>query len=136
RQIAKVYMSAFFESVVHGQSPYEKLFQDHRYGKDWLPDTTLVNKYHHASYAPMVTFNDQEMADESNVNSITTFETETPKDRIGNNRPADALRLEWDSNASYTVDVTNNHLMESNSIVLTMANVDGETEAELIPDIQ
>lgn len=136
RQIAKVYMSAFFESVFHGQSSYEKLFQDHRYGKDWLPDTTLVNKYHHASYAPMVTFNAQEMADESNANGFTTFETETPKDRIGNNRPADALRLEWDSNASYTVDVTNNHLMESNSIVLTMANVDGETEAELIPDIQ
>src|SRR5699024_2811142 len=80
--------------------------------------------------------NAQEMADESNANGFTTFETETPKDRIGNNRPADALRLEWDSNASYTVDVTNNHLMESNSIVLTMANVDGETEAELIPDIQ
>src|SRR5690625_1150498 len=56
QQLAKVYLSAFFESVFHGHSSYEKLFQDHRYGKNWLPETALVNNYQHASYRPILTF--------------------------------------------------------------------------------
>src|SRR5699024_6531278 len=40
QQVAKVYLSAFFESVFHDHPSYEKLFQDYRHGKDWLPNTS------------------------------------------------------------------------------------------------
>src|SRR5699024_8545287 len=56
RRIAKVYLPAFVDTIFHDKSSYRKLFQDYRYGQDWLPDTTLVSKYRDAAYAPVIQF--------------------------------------------------------------------------------
>jgi hypothetical protein len=45
RQIAKVYLSAFLQATLNGQSGYRALFEDARNGAAWLPDDFLINNY-------------------------------------------------------------------------------------------
>lgn len=135
QQIAKVYLSAFLERVFHENTSYEKLFQDYRYGKDWLPDTIYVNKYRPASYKPIQTYRqyNQETFD---VDGFSAWEISKPKDRRGRDQSQNALKLEWENDASYSIDVSNVDLSTNEQIVLTMANIDAEAEYEDVPEIQ
>jgi MFS family permease len=45
RRIAKVYLSAFFQSTLMGRDAYRPLFQDARNGAGWLPDDYVINNY-------------------------------------------------------------------------------------------
>jgi hypothetical protein len=45
RQIAKVYLSAFLQATLNGQTGYRPLFEDARNGAAWLPDDFLINNY-------------------------------------------------------------------------------------------
>ncbi len=47
-QIAKVYISAFLETTLRGESGYLPLFRDHRRARRWLPDTTYISQYEDA----------------------------------------------------------------------------------------
>jgi dienelactone hydrolase len=135
QQLTKVYLSAFFETVFHRHSSYEELFQDYQYGEDWLPETTLVSKYRHASYMPIIMFNhnDTEVID---VNGFTKSEITTPKDRRGNKRLLDALHLEWEDHASYTIHISGDDLSTSERIVFTMANIDDDGKTASVPKIE
>ena len=132
RQIAKVYLSAFFERVFHGETSYDSLFKDYRNGADWLPDATLVNKYRNASYRSIQQFD----ADESDVIDTGNFidwEVTTPLDRGGGNQAKDALDLAWDKEATYEVDLAKEMQKSKTSgndtqLELTMANIDEEQE--------
>jgi hypothetical protein len=44
-RIGKAYITAFLEASLLGKKEYLPLFQDHRAGAAWLPDTILVNRY-------------------------------------------------------------------------------------------
>lgn len=45
-KIARVYLSAFLEAALHGQSGYLPLFADARAAGDgWLPDTVYINRF-------------------------------------------------------------------------------------------
>ncbi len=44
-QIAKVYISAFLEATLRGQTGYLPLFRDYRTANGWLPDTIYLNQY-------------------------------------------------------------------------------------------
>ncbi|MEA3439451.1 MAG: MFS transporter [Chloroflexota bacterium] len=48
-QVAKVYISAFLEATLRGESGYLALFQDHRRAREWLPDTIYISQYEEAS---------------------------------------------------------------------------------------
>ncbi len=56
RQIANVYFTAFLETVMTDDKSYLPLFQDARYGTDWLPDTFLVNNYWDSNTDKLVNF--------------------------------------------------------------------------------
>lgn len=45
RQIAKVYITAFLEAVLHGESGYMPLFHSWRAGEKWLPNTVYLNEF-------------------------------------------------------------------------------------------
>ena len=45
QQIAKVYIGAFAEAVLHNDHSYLSLFKNSMVGKDWLPNSLLVNTY-------------------------------------------------------------------------------------------
>lgn len=44
-QIAKVYISAFLDVNLKGDSVYKPLFMDYRYGRQWLPKQIYFNQY-------------------------------------------------------------------------------------------
>lgn len=128
QQVAKVYLSAFFERIFHHETGYEQLFRDYRYGQDWLPDTTFVNAYEHSSYLPIKTFhaNDDE---EIYVDGFKSWEILNAKDRDGNHKKLHALQLEWDKEASYTIDTSDQDLSHVRNLVFSMANIDEEVES-------
>ncbi|MEF2967131.1 alpha/beta hydrolase [Paenibacillus sp. M1] len=45
RTIAKVYISAFLETTLHGEERYRPLFRDYRTGLSWLPDTAYYSRF-------------------------------------------------------------------------------------------
>ncbi|HLR02050.1 MAG TPA: hypothetical protein VK111_04830 [Virgibacillus sp.] len=131
RKIAEVYMGAFMESVLHDDESYRELFEDYRSGGDWLPDTQLVNKYQDSTYWPVVEYSQDDTEDRSEAEAFNTSKVTTPKDRANNDRLSDALELEWDSEATYSInlspnDFTTNLGQDPEQLVLTMANMDDE----------
>ena len=44
-RIGKAYITAFLEAALLGKKEYLPLFQDHRAGAAWLPDTIFINRY-------------------------------------------------------------------------------------------
>ncbi|MCT2537066.1 hypothetical protein NC661_06155 [Aquibacillus koreensis] len=139
RQVAKVYLSAFFEHVFHQQTSYEQLFRDHQYGKEWLPATTIVSKYRNASYVPITQIT-HSRGDTLSTNGVSVqaegfskWGVITPKQRKGNDRPIDAVLLEWEGDATYTITMPKDlvkliGLEQPENLVLTLANigVDGD----------
>lgn len=135
QQIAKVYLSAFFERVFNDHRSYEKLFQDYRYGKDWLPETVYVTKYRPASYQGIKRFSNSE-DDTITFEGFSTWEIERPQDRRGNNRLQYALKLEWNKHAVLSIDVTEQDFTNSDYLALTMANIHAEAEEGSVPEIE
>ena len=44
-RIARTYIDAFLEATLLGKKEYVPLFQDHRTGAAWLPDTIFISRY-------------------------------------------------------------------------------------------
>ncbi len=65
-QIAKVFIAAFLEAVLHKQPEYTDLFRDVRGGQDWLPaDALILTRYEDAEMRFIATF-------EEDVDVLTT----------------------------------------------------------------
>jgi pimeloyl-ACP methyl ester carboxylesterase len=45
RKIASIYISAFLEATLSGNSDYLELFKDYRTGREWLPETIYLNRF-------------------------------------------------------------------------------------------
>jgi hypothetical protein len=48
-QIARVYVSAFLDATLKGETAYLPLFMDARTGRDWLPETVYISQFEHSS---------------------------------------------------------------------------------------
>ncbi|GGA27897.1 alpha/beta hydrolase family protein [Paenibacillus physcomitrellae] len=100
RQIAKVYVSAFMEATLHGQSEYTKLFQDYRSGLDWLPDTSYFNRYEDGHFTVLADY--EEDNDPHTIRGGGTAEArnvqvveEQAKDRDNAAKKERGAVLEW-----------------------------------------
>lgn len=133
QQIAKVYMSAFFESVFTENVSYDQLFQNYRYGKDWLPDTALVSKYQHASFESIKKYNQESEA--IKTDGFSEAKVVTPKHRRDHDRFQKALQLEWEKEASLPIQLENVDLEAKERLVLTMANINDEEKNHSVPEI-
>lgn len=58
RTVAKVYFSAFLESVFYDNKSYLPLFKDARFGAQWLPDTFYINQFSDSQERVIVDFED------------------------------------------------------------------------------
>jgi hypothetical protein len=56
RRVAEVYISAFMDANLRGQSGYRGLFENHMAGRAWLPDTFYVSRHAAAGDRPIATF--------------------------------------------------------------------------------
>ncbi|AOZ92230.1 chlorophyllase/cutinase-like alpha/beta fold protein [Paenibacillus crassostreae] len=60
RQIAKVYVSAFLETVLHDTQEYEPLFRDYRTGLNWLPNSIYFNRFEDAKFTALARYDEDE----------------------------------------------------------------------------
>ncbi len=49
RRVARVWISGFLETVLHGRAEYRPMFQDWRRARQWLPETYYISRYADAS---------------------------------------------------------------------------------------
>jgi predicted dienelactone hydrolase len=56
RTVAKVYISAFLEAVLHDDLRFLPLFQDPRVGSAWLPDVALAHQFEDSTFRPLADF--------------------------------------------------------------------------------
>ena len=45
RQISSLYLTAFLETTLHGQTAYQPIFEDYRTAGNWLPQTNYITQY-------------------------------------------------------------------------------------------
>jgi predicted dienelactone hydrolase len=65
KHIAEVYITAFLEATLRGETGYIPLFRDHRVAPGWLPDTIYLNQFQDSSYQLVSTY-------EEDMNAETT----------------------------------------------------------------
>jgi len=111
RQIAKVYISAFLEATLKGQTQYQDLFRDYRRARQWLPETLYVNRYQDQTYKTICAFNeDADLTsatdgDHISASGLTLWREAKIPFRSGD-RDYNGVFLGWDKKpASYTVDL-------------------------------
>lgn len=56
RRFAEIYVSAFLEATLKGDDRYLPIFRDHRVIGGWLPKTMYITRFHHSSFRPVATF--------------------------------------------------------------------------------
>lgn len=58
RQITKAYISAFLETTLKGNDKYLPLFTDYRKGRNWLPNTIIMNQFEDSRTNLICTFDE------------------------------------------------------------------------------
>ncbi len=56
RRFAEVYVSAFLDTTVKGETHYLPMFRDHRLGAEWLPRTMYFNQFQESSFVSLANF--------------------------------------------------------------------------------
>lgn len=56
RKFAEVYVSAFLDTTIKGETHYLPLFRDHRTGAGWLPRTMYFNQFQESSFTALADF--------------------------------------------------------------------------------
>lgn len=123
RDIARVYVSAFLETTLHGNESYMPLFQDYRTGLHWLPTgTAYFNRFENADFNKLAWFDED-------LNRVTlpnggsaqgtnlTWVEEEVKNRKQTNKGSRGVTLEWqgnnDNKASYSLLWDNSFIPKS-----------------------
>lgn len=142
RQIAKVYVSAFLEATLHGQSQYQDLFRDYRSGLQWLPDTAYYSRFQSGGFIPVANYDE-----DRNKNTVTGgtaavtglgWIEETAKDRESKGKSTYGLLLEHDAGdeaGSYSITLKDSIVRElagsgAAGLTFSMANRNADLPAE------
>lgn len=56
RRIAEVYISAFLEATIQGETGYLPLFRDYRTGAAWLPEGLIINRFQDSTFQAVADF--------------------------------------------------------------------------------
>jgi len=100
REMAKVYVSAFIDTVLKEQSGYAALFRDYRAGRKWLPSASYVSRYEDESFVPLARFDEDQNKTMGASNSEITAEgvqwsEVNALDRERNSKGTRGAVLEW-----------------------------------------
>jgi hypothetical protein len=110
RTVAKVYFSAFLESVFYDNKSYLPLFKDASFGAQWLPDTFYINQFSDSQERVIVDFEDDlDLTTLDDGNGRVTTDNMTRWYELANTLKTDALDtysvvLAWDK--TYTGNET------------------------------
>jgi len=154
RQIAKVYVSAFLETTLHGDVRYNGLFRDYRSGLEWLPETSYFNRFQGGGFRPAVTFDEDR--DKKTAGRSGTIEAqglkwteEQAKDREAKSKATYGVVLERtaqeDEEAAYSITlqegaVNDAALNGADGLTFSMSNLNsleedsgGESDVAAVP---
>ncbi|HBS46308.1 MAG TPA: hypothetical protein DEA91_20930 [Paenibacillus sp.] len=144
RQIAKVYVSAFLETTLHGKDEYQSLFRDYRSGLKWLPETTYYNRFQDGGYRPVATFDEDRNKNTVNLGTAKasglSWSEELAKDRESKSKATYGVVLERtakkDEEAYYNIKlkdsvVTEMALSDADGPTFSLANLNGDIKDEL-----
>ncbi|WNS41821.1 chlorophyllase/cutinase-like alpha/beta fold protein [Paenibacillus sp. MMS20-IR301] len=109
RQIAKVYVSAFLETTLHGNAGYQPLFRDYRSGAQWLPDTTsYYNRFQSGAYIAVANYEEDRKLNTVRGGTATVegldWSEEAAKDRESKTKPSRGIVLERSSISEAAAD--------------------------------
>ncbi|MFY0591031.1 chlorophyllase/cutinase-like alpha/beta fold protein [Roseivirga sp.] len=133
RQIAKVYLGAYAEAVLHENKDYLPLFQNAAIGKDWLPDALLLNNYKDAGSNDIVTFDEDidlttgtPKGSSISGNNLEIWKEEPLKFRDGDLQGTTSAVIGWTNNdANYSVNLDSAISLEGfDALRLTLARGD------------
>ncbi|WP_340021003.1 alpha/beta hydrolase [Paenibacillus sp. FSL K6-1096] len=148
RQIAKVYVSAFLETTLHGKAEYRPLFRDYRSGAQWLPDTAYYNRFQSGAHLTVADYEEDRKRDTVRGGTAKAeglkWSEEQAKDREANNKPSYGVLLERSgspggqpeaSEAAYSITLSEpftRTLAESaaEGLSFSLANRNGDAEAD------
>jgi len=142
RKIARVYVSAFAEAVLHGDDRYDALFRDYRTGLAYLPDTAYFNQFESGSFRTLADFAGSERGAPSpgvvaEASDLTDWRHADALDRQGQGKADPGAVLEWEDEASYTIrleETVAEELGEDEILMFSLANMAGELEEEIEAD--
>ncbi len=134
QQIAKVYISAFAEAVLHGKKVYLDMFKNAAVAADWLPKEILLNTYKDTNTKELVTFEEDIDVSTGTIEgsrlraiNLKVWKETTLKFRDKDTQANNAVILGWakDSTAaigSFRLSLANSIDIDStSSLFLTMA---------------
>ncbi|KGE19626.1 chlorophyllase/cutinase-like alpha/beta fold protein [Paenibacillus wynnii] len=149
RQIAKVYVSAFLETTLHGNKEYLGLFRDYRSGLQWLPETSYYNRFQGGGYRQIVTFDEDRNKTTAGRSGTANAEglrwtEDLAKDRESKSKATYGLVLERtalkDAKAAYSIQLqsgTVNDAALSGALGLTfsMSNLNHFNSGDTSPSV-
>ncbi|ASK28902.1 hypothetical protein CEY12_01705 [Chryseobacterium sp. T16E-39] len=120
QQIAKVYISAFLDVNLKGETVYKPLFTDYRYGRQWLPNHIYFNQFEDsqtlfvARYEEDLNLSTGTLPGVSITTKNLTLWREAQQKLIWNSQISRAVYIGWNHQettnkpASYTFDFNEN----------------------------
>jgi predicted dienelactone hydrolase len=144
KHIAEVYISAFLEATLRGETGYIPLFHDYRVAPGWLPQTVYLNQFRDSTYQLVSTYEEDMNAATTTLpggvqsgQNLTVWREQAVKliasIAVG---PIDnsAVYLGWDAGtsksiASYTIRLPDNGLAldASNKLVFSLADANEDS---------
>jgi dienelactone hydrolase len=110
RAIARIYISAFMDTVYHSDSPYLPMFKDYRYGLNFLPTTKYVSRYMDAGFVLITDAEEDREKTEGrkganlSANGMNIWKEEDLKNRRNTSQLNRVIRLDPDqAGATYVI---------------------------------
>ncbi|WP_162341500.1 alpha/beta hydrolase family protein [Paenibacillus paridis] len=145
RQISKVYVSAFLQATLLGDTSYKSLFKDYRVGLAWLPQTLYTNRYEEAQFTEIARYDNEtrktSLKDgvKATATGMKEWQIASAEDRDGKNKGTKGIELEWhEAGAEYELVLSPETTlgaegMTESNLVFSMANLERDllgTEGE------
>lgn len=131
KQVARVYISAFLETTLHGEDGYIPLFRDYRAGADWLPDTIYLNQFADSTYRYVSTYEEDIDVETTTLpdgvqssENLTVWREQLVEGKWENPFDTSAVFLGWDAEetedvASYTITLPDGGVpLDADSVLL------------------
>lgn len=137
--IAEVYISAFLEATLRGETGYRPLFRDHRRAREWLPDTIYLSQYEDAATRLVSTYQEDINVATTTLpggaqvgENLAVWREQLVKARWGD-MDNHAVYLGWDADgaattARYTIQLPERGLTLTQNSILVFALADANED--------
>ncbi len=144
RQVAKAYVSAFLEAVLHDDEEYDLLFRDYRQGYRFLPSTRYFNQYENGSFRRIADFKGSDRTLLSpgvtaEATDLTDWRHAEALNRQGKGKGNNGVELEWKDKGAYTIHLSpssTHNIQDKDILAFSLANMELDMEKEEAGDFE